>query len=440
MRNFLWGVSTAAYQIEGAFDEDGKGLSIWDVFTKQPGKIYHDHNGDRACGHYYHLESDIELIKELGVNAYRFSISWPRVLPEGIGKANQKGLDFYKKLVDLLLKADITPFVTLYHWDMPYELHLKGGLLNNDFSNWFSEYAETILKTFKGKVKFFSTFNEPQCVIGLGYGAGLFAPGYKLPKSEISRCVHNLLLSHGKAVKIIKDYDSSAQAGIVTCGAAFYPVDNAQSNIDIVPLAYQSQYDENSILLYTDPIMFGKYPAQCYKENPDLYDNINPDDLKIISTPIDYLGINNYEGVPVEADGDGFKVAQRPWGYPKTDFDWAVEEESIYWISKYLYERYKKPIYITENGIANNDWIHLDGRVHDAQRIDYLERYIGKVKQAISDGVDIRGYFVWSLMDNFEWANGYSKRFGLVHIDYTTLKRTPKDSYYWYKEYIKSNL
>lgn len=439
-RKFIWGVATSAYQIEGAYKEDGKGLSIWDVFTKEPGKIFQNHNGDAACDHYHKFESDIELLKELGVDSYRFSISWPRILPEGVGRINQKGLDFYKRLVNLLLEAGITPFVTLYHWDLPYELHLKGGFLNDDFSDWFGEYAEAVVKTFKDKISLFATFNEPQCVIGLGYGTGIFAPGYKLPKSEILRAAHNLLLAHAKAVNVIKSHNPSAQAGLVTCGAAFYPVDNKPENIKILPLAYQSQYDELSILLYTDPIFFGKYPEQCYKDYPQFYENIKPQDLKLISTPVDYLGINNYEGVPVEADGENsFKMPIRQYGYPQTSFEWAVEEDCIYWISRFLYERYRKPVYITENGMANNDWVQLDGRVSDPQRIDYLKRYIGKVLQAVKDGVDIRGYFVWSLLDNFEWASGYSKRFGLVHIDYKTQKRSPKESFFWYRDFIKNN-
>lgn len=440
-KKFLWGTSTASYQIEGAFKEDGKGLSIWDVFSKEPGKIFQNNNGDIACDFYHRFESDIRLIKDLNVNAYRFSISWPRILPQGIGKVNQKGLDFYKRIVDLLLDANITPFVTLYHWDMPYELHLKGGFINNEFSDWFSEYTYTVMQALKDRVKFFATFNEPQCIISLGYDTGIFAPGYKVNKNELLRAVHNLLLSHAKSVQVIKSYNKDAQVGLVTCGSAYYPYQENQENIKALSKAYESQYNEDSVLIYTDPIFFGRYPEQCYKNYPEFYEKIDPNDLKLISTPVDYLGINNYEGVPIASDGnDGYKIVQRPDGYPKTDTEWAVEEDCIYWISRYLYERYNKPIYITENGIANNDWVHLDGGVHDPARIDYLQRYIGKVQKAIKDGIDIRGYFVWSLMDNFEWASGYSRRFGLVHIDYKTQKRTPKDSYYWYRDFIKNNI
>lgn len=441
MKKFLWGTATAAYQIEGAYNEDGKGLSIWDEFSKEPDKIFQNHNGDIACDFYHRFESDIELLKELGINSYRFSISWPRVLPQGTGKVNQKGLDFYNKILDLLLEADIIPFVTLYHWDMPYELNLKGGFLNNDFSDWFCEYTQVILKAFQNKVKYYATFNEPQCIIGLGYGKGEFAPGYKVLQKERLRAAHNLLVSHAKSAQAIKSHNSDIQVGLVTCGTAFYPWQATQKNIQILPLAYQSQYDESSILLYTDPIFLGKYPEQCYREVPEFYDNINPQDLKLISTPVDYLGINNYEGMPVVADDDnGFKIIKRDEGFAKTDMGWAVEEDGLYWLSRFLYERYNKPIYITENGMANNDWVHMDGCVHDPQRIDYLQRYIGKVQQAIKDGIDIRGYFVWSFMDNFEWASGYAKRFGLIHIDYKTQKRTPKDSFYWYKDFIQKNI
>lgn len=435
--DFFWGTATASFQIEGAAYEDGKGLSVWDVFCKQPDKIFQNHNGDIACDHYHRYEDDLKLLKDLGVNAYRFSLSWPRILPQGTGKVNQKGLDFYKKIIDLLLKYDITPFLTLYHWDMPYELHKKGGFLNREFSDWFFEYTDIVSQTFKDTVKHYITFNEPQCVIGLGYGNGLFAPGYSILKNEIYCAVHNLLLSHGKAVQAVRSNVKDADIGIVTCGNAFYPAARTAQNIAAAKEMLQNRYDESSMVIYTDPIHLGKYPAVCYQKYPEFFENISQNDLKIISSPVDFLGINNYEGLPVIADDSGRpRKFIRPAGYPITDTGWAVEEEGIYWLSRFCYELYKKPIYITENGMAGNDWIHLDGKVHDPARIDYLSRYIAKVKEAIQDGIDIRGYFVWSLMDNFEWSSGYSKRFGLIHVDYSTQKRTPKDSYYWYRDFI----
>ena len=435
--NFLWGTATAAYQIEGAAYEDGKGLSVWDMFCKQPNKIFQDHSGDIACDHYHKFEQDLKLIKDLGVNSYRFSLSWPRILPEGTGKINQKGLDFYKKIIDMLSKFDITPFLTLYHWDMPYELHKKGGFLNSDFSDWFLQYSDIISKTFQDSVKNYITFNEPQCVIGLGYGNGLFAPGYKIPKPELFSAVHNLLMSHGKAVQAVRSNVKDAKIGIVTCGNAYYPAVRSSQNIAAAQKMFENEFDESSIVVYTDPIHLGQYPSLCYQKYPQIFDNISQSDMKIISSPVDFLGINNYEGMPVIADETGNpKHFKRHDGYPITHTDWAVEEECIYWLSRFCYERYKKPIFITENGMAGNDWIHLDGQVHDPARIDYLKRHIGKVKEAIDDGIDIRGYFVWSLMDNFEWSSGYSKRFGLIHIDYETQKRTPKDSYYWYRDFL----
>lgn len=435
--DFLWGAATAAYQIEGAAYEDGKGLSVWDMFCKQPNKIFQNHNGDIACDHYHKYEEDIKLIKDLGVNSYRFSLSWPRILPEGTGKVNQKGLDFYKKIIDLLLKYDIKPFLTLYHWDMPYELHKKGGFLNSDFSDWFFQYTDIISKTFYDTVKHYITFNEPQCVIGLGYGNGLFAPGCKILTTELYTAIHNLLLSHGKAVQAVRNNVLDAKVGLVTCGNAYYPAVRTPKNIVAAQQMLQNQLHESSMVIYTDPIYLGRYPSLCYQKYPEIFENISQSDMKIISSPVDFLGINNYEGLPILADELGNpKEFIRPNGYPITHTDWAVEEEAIYWLSRLCYERYKKPIYITENGMAGDDWVHLDGQVHDPARIDYLKRYISKVKEAISDGIDIRGYFVWSLMDNFEWASGYSKRFGLIHIDYETQKRTPKDSYYWYRDFL----
>ena len=439
LKNFKWGVATAAYQIEGAADADGKGLSIWDVFSKESSKVSLGDNGDIACRHYEKYKEDIGLIKNLGVNAYRFSISWPRIMPDGFGKVNQKGLDFYSRLTDNLLKNNIEPFATLYHWDMPYELHKKGGWLNRDIAAHFGEYTETVTRALGDRIKNYMTFNEPQCIIEGGYLSGWNAPGYRLSEIETLYATHNLLLSHGYAVRAIRKNAAGSRIGFVSCGNANYPEKNTVQDIEAARKATFDSFGAASLSLYNDPVFLGRYPDSYNKKYPEFYGSISKSDMELISQDIDYCCQNNYEGIPVRAAKSGFEVCKRKTGYATTNTGWALDENGIYWITKFLYERYKKPIMITENGVCCHDWISLDGKVHDPNRIDYLERYLGKIKQAINDGVDIQGYFIWSLMDNFEWASGYSKRFGLVYVDYETMQRTPKDSYYWYKEFLKTN-
>lgn len=439
--DFVWGAATASYQIEGAYKEDGKGLNIWDEFTHQDGKILFNHNGDIACDHYHKVEEDVKLMSEIGIKAYRFSISWARIIPAGTGKINQKGIDFYNKLIDELLKYNITPFVTIYHWDLPYELHLKGGWLNEEISEWFEDYTKVIAQNFGDRVKNFITFNESEVFTGCGYWQGVHAPGFKLSDKDLLKICHNILLAHGKAVRVIREKVKDSYIGFTSAYKPQCPV--SEKDVEAVRKASYSCGRGNFIFaqrFWLDPIVFGKYPEEILRDYKDEMPLFTDEDMKIISTPIDFIGINTYEGFLMKDDGNGNSIpAYRKDGFPRTAIGWDVVPSSLYWAPKFLYDRYKMPIFITENGMSCHDVVSLDGKVHDPNRIDYLNRYLLELKKAVDDGVDVRGYFQWSLMDNFEWARGYEERFGLIYVDYETKKRTIKDSAYWYRNVIETN-
>ncbi|MFU0799671.1 MAG: GH1 family beta-glucosidase [Xylanivirga thermophila] len=443
--NFIWGAATSSYQIEGAAFEDGRGLSIWDDFCSIPGKIFGGHRGDIACDHYHCYSDDVDIMSELGINAYRFSTAWPRILPSGFGEINSKGLDFYDKLVDALLEKDIVPYVTLFHWDLPYELFKHGGWLNPDSPKWFADYAEIVAKKLGDRAKCFITFNEPQCFIGLGYVTGAHAPGNIMSKRSNLQMAHNVMLAHGYAVQAIRSVVSNSKIGYAPTSSVAYPVSNSPEDIDAARNAYFSiQTNPHNYLWnvtwWSDPVLLGKYPEEGIKLfGPDL-PVIGQDDMDIISQPLDFYGQNIYNGFAIKAGIDGAcEYAERVKGYSKTSIGWPVTPECLYWGPKFLFERYGLPIYITENGMACHDTVSVDGKVHDPNRIDFLHRYISELKRAIEDGVDISGYFIWSLLDNFEWTNGYSERFGLVYVDYKNKKRIIKDSGYWYQKLIKTN-
>ena len=431
-KDFIWGAATASYQIEGAWNVDGKGSTIWDEFTHQKGKIKDGSTGDVACDHYNRYKEDIKLMAEMGLKAYRFSISWARILPEGIGKVNQKGIDFYNRLIDELLKYNITPLITLYHWDLPYALYLKGGWLNPESSQWFYEYAKVIKENFGDRVKNFITFNEPSVFVGCGYQGGMHAPGLQLGTKDLLRIGHNILLSHGKAVKVLREIPD-AKIGITLA---------TQPKIPVSPADEQSAYDAYfydgiggfiwTIQYWMDPIVFGKYGENLVKEAGDMFPQVSSDDMNIINQKIDFLGLNIYEA---QYQGD----YTRPFGTAHTELNWDVYPDALKWGIKHNYKRYKLPVIITENGMSAHDWVSLDGKVHDPNRIDFLTRYLRGLKCAVEEGCEVAGYFHWSFMDHFEWACGYNPRFVLIHVDYTTQKRTPKDSAYWYKTVIQSN-
>ncbi|HBG25891.1 MAG: beta-glucosidase [Planctomycetes bacterium GWF2_41_51] len=442
-KNFAWGTATASYQIEGGAFEDGRGLSVWDMMCRKANAIWEGHNGDIACDHYHRYKDDVELMSRLGPNSYRFSISWPRVLPEGIGKVNQTGIDFYDKLVDELLKNNIEPFITLFHWDYPYELYCRGGWLNPQSPDWFAEYTKIVTDKLSDRVTKWITMNEPQCFVGYGHVDGIHAPGDKLGTAQLIRIGHNALLAHGKAVRTIRAYaKKTPEIGYAPVGIVKIPATDRKEDIEAAKRSMFSIEDKGywNNTWWMDPVIFGQYPEDGLKHFEQFLPKDKNQDMDVISEKIDFLGVNIYNGRETEMGKDAKpKTAERIPGYPTTSFGWPVTPACLYWGTKFLYERYKKPVVITENGMTNNDWIMLDGKVHDPQRIDYLHKHLLELHRAIEEKIDIRGYFLWSFIDNFEWAEGFRQRFGIVYTDYKTLQRTPKDSAYWYKNVAESN-
>ncbi len=444
-KDFVWGVATASYQIEGAAYEDGKGPNIWDDFCKQPYKINNGDSGDVACDHYHRYKEDIALMREGGVKAYRFSISWSRIMPEGKGEINPKGIEFYNNLIDELIKNDITPYVTLYHWDYPSALMREGGWLNADSPKWFADYVGAIVSSFGGKVKYFMTLNEPQVFVGHGYCGGDHAPAIHLPLSMQVKIVHNVLKAHGEAVRVIRELVPDSKVGFAGCSNPEIPCNNSPEVIEAAKNRFFSVGCGGndwvwSVAWWSDPIFLGKYPEGAAFERlkqylPEGYEK----DMEIICQPLDFCGQNIYQGKYVGLGENGAEVLPRKSGYPRTAIDWPITPEALYWGPRFLYERYGLPIFITENGLSCTDVVSLDGKVHDPNRIDYLNRYLLQLKKAAEDGVEVLGYFQWSFMDNFEWARGYFDRFGLVFVDYETQQRIPKDSFYWYKTVIEAN-
>jgi len=435
-KDFVWGAATSAYQIEGAADADGKGESVWDVMCKKEGAVWQGGSGETACNHYRRYKEDVALMKEIGLKGYRLSISWPRVLAEGTGRVNEKGLEFYDRLIDELLANGIIPYVTLFHWDYPYQLYQRGGWLNDESPQWFAEYAKIVVERLSDRVAHWMTVNEPQCFVHVGHTLDTHAPGDKLELKDILQISHNVLLAHGRAVQAIRSaakgecFVSFAPMGIVS-----FPETNKKKDVDAARENMFSINGKHTMqnTWWLDPVLAGEYPADGVELFGKDMPQIGAEDMEIISEPIDFLGINIYHGIEVRADGDGKAVVFL------TSFHWPITPETLYWGPKFLYERYNKPIVITENGMSNNDWVAMDGGVHDPQRIDFLSRYLQQLNAAVSDGVQVQGYFVWSFMDNFEWAEGYKQRFGIVHVDFDTQKRTMKDSALWYKKVIESN-
>jgi beta-galactosidase len=441
-KDFVWGGASASYQVEGASAEDGKGVSVWDVFCKEPGRIRDGSNGDVACDHYHRYREDVALMKEAGLQAYRFSISWPRIFPEGTGPVCEKGLDFYDRLVDELLKAGITPYATLFHWDYPYALFRKGGWLNPDSPKWLAEYAGAVANRLGDRVKNIFTINEPQCFIGICYDQTVHAPGIHFPVWDTLQMAHNVLLGHGMSVQAIRAAVPDAKIGFAPTCSAHFPVTDRPEDIEA---ARKAVFDvgENwswSVSAWSDPVLFGKYPEALLSRYGQYMPKIGPDDMRIISQPIDFYGQNIYNGRPVRSDGKGgYEFVDRKPGYDITASKWPVTPEALYWGPKFLYERYQKPFYITENGISCQDTVSVDGKVHDPNRTDFLHRYLREFRRAAEDGVDARGYFQWCVTDNFEWEKGFTERFGMIYCDFETQQRILKDSAYWYRDTILTN-
>ncbi|MEG9430480.1 MAG: GH1 family beta-glucosidase [Christensenellaceae bacterium] len=439
-KEFVWGTSTAAYQIEGATKTDGRGESVWDSFQQHEGRIYDGSNANVACDHYHRYKDDVKLIKNLGSDAYRFSISWTRLFPEGIGKFNQKGADFYSRLIDELLENGVEPFVTLHHWDYPLALYNRGGWLNPDCSKWFAEYAEKVMKLYGDRVQKYTTINEPQTIMECAYNNNFHAPGLKFDKKQQFVVLHNMLLSHGKAAKIIHSY--GGQASIAPSSKVIMPAEESAENIEAAREAtYSTKFNDFhwSAHYYLDPIMFGKYPDEYFQKYADIIPDIKAEDMKIISEPLDFLCQNIYDGRYLAIKNGKSYILQDEYGAPRTAMDWPITPEVIYWGIRFTSERYKLPLYITENGVAMPDLITDKKKIHDGARIEYMRRYIKQLMKARGEGLPVKGYFYWSLMDNFEWQFGYSKRFGLVYVDYKTLERITKDSYDFYYDIINTD-
>jgi beta-glucosidase len=442
-KDFIWGAATAAYQVEGAAFEDGKGLGIWDVFCRRPNAIWQGHTGEIACDHYHRYLEDVGIMKELGVNAYRMEIAWTRIIPEGTGAVNHKGLDFYDKLIDALLAAGIDPWVTLYHWNLPQALQRRGGWMNPESSKWFADFAAVVVDKFSDRVTNWMTINEPQVIINHGMFTGVHAPGYKLTMAEALAAGHNLLLAHGYAVSVIRERNRAkrpASVGFAPVGWLRRPASDDQRDIDAARTA-TFEVDPSNLwnsAWWLDPVYLGKYPQQGIEVYGKDVPKFTDEDMSVISQELDFFGVNIYTGAAVKAGVDGrAESVPNQIGYRMNSYDWAITPDVLYWGGKFFYERYKKPLVITENGTCITECLSKDGRVHDPQRTEFIADHLEQVERAIAEGVPYKGYFYWSLLDNFEWAWGYKYRFGLVHVDFETGKRTIKDSGTYFAETVR---
>ena len=429
--DFVWGVSTSAQQIEGAAAVDGRGPSIWDAFCAEPGRIKDASNVDIACDHYHRSAQDVGLMRWLGVGAYRFSFSWPRVQPQGRGAWNEAGFAFYDRLIDQLLAAGITPHATLYHWDLPLALDRDiGGWLSRDCSAHFADYGAEVARRFGDRLASLATLNEPWCVATLGYETGQFAPG-RTSRAQAKQVSHHLLLAHGLAMQAMRA-QTHTQLGIVLNHTPPYPAEPTEADRRAARLN-----DGLTTRWYMDPIFLGQYPADVLEHLGTDAPRIAAGDLETIRQPLDLLGINFYTRNLVSTR---VPPVPAPGALGFTDMGWEIYPQALtQHLLRITREYTPPPIYITENGMANPDVLLADGRVHDVARINYLRLHLQALSQAIAQGADVRAYFYWSLLDNFEWDSGYAKRFGLFHTDYQTQQRTAKDSAHWYREFIAAH-
>lgn len=429
--NFYWGAATAAYQIEGGWNLDGKGESIWDRFSHTPGRIIDATTGDIACDHYHRYQADVALMQQLGLNSYRFSISWPRVIPMGFGKVNQAGLDFYDRLVNTLLEANIKPFVTLHHWDLPQALYEKGGWLERGNLAYFADFCALLVKRLGDRIQHWATFNEPCVISEAGYVNGEHAPGLKGTWKRGRQINHHLLVAHGLAVQAIRAANPKVEVGIAL---SQWNVEPASDDPADTAAAEQTWSARETNFLH--PIFQGHYHSSMLDAMGEDAPQILPGDMALIAQKLDFLGLNCYSRFVMNSQGPVDTIQ----GSEYTDMGWEVCAPALRRVLNRIHGNYDlPPIYITENGAAYPDVITADGQVHDEKRTNYLREHILQVRLAMQDGVDIRGYFVWSLLDNFEWALGNTRRFGLVHVNYETLERRIKDSGKWYARLIAAN-
>ncbi|MEM5947498.1 GH1 family beta-glucosidase [Spirochaetia bacterium 38H-sp] len=432
--DFLWGVATASYQVEGATDVDGRSPSIWDTFSSTPGKVKFGHTGERSAQQYYKYKEDVRLMAELGVGSYRFSLSWPRIIPAKDGRVNQKGLDYYNRLIDELLSYGIKPNITLFHWDLPQYLEDDGGWLNRDTAYRFADYAKVCFDAFGDRVDMWATLNEPSVFTALGYGMGVHAPG-KADWSLVPKVQHNLYLGHGLAVKAFRDGGYKGKIGIVQAIMTGRAATNREEDLEALDVY------RDGARMYMDPLFGRGYPERLLKRHNITMD-IENDDLEIISASLDYLGLNYYFEHVIKASADdprGFTEAKTH--YRRTAMGWPVVPQGLKRLLHWVNDNYSvKEIYITENGAAYNDVLAEDMEsVHDEERIEYLKGHFKACAESVREGIPLKGYFLWSFIDNFEWAFGYTKRFGIVYCDYLDGRRVPKDSYYYYREVISGN-
>ena len=446
-KDFLWGAGSASFQIEGAVREDGRGPSIWDEFSHQEGRIAGGFDADTASDAYHRWEEDLDLLKELGIPHYRFSISWSRVLPEGRGLVNEAGLAYYDKVISGCLQRNITPWITLYHWDLPLALEKEGGWRNRQTADAFAEYARLIAERFGDRVHTFITLNEPQCAIGMGYGTGVHAPGLKLSDHDQFVCWHHILLGHGLAAAEIRRICPAARVSVASTGDIYYLAERLPQ---IPEALIERQFhtparkeDEPYFFnnhWFLDPVILGQYPDDPNCPWNAFKNDVPQEDLEIIHTRLDFLGLNLYNGREVREGKDGALEFVEPYvGAPRTAMRWFVSPMVLYWGPRLMFQRYGLPMIILENGQSCNDRVFLDGKVHDPDRIDYLTRYLTALGQSIEDGAPVQGYFHWSFTDNFEWHTGYDDRFGLIYVDFRDQTRIPKDSAYWYARVIAEN-
>ena len=424
---FVWGVASAAYQTEGAAFEDGKGASVWDVFSHTPGKTRNGDTGDEACDAYHRVDGDLDLLASLGIRNYRFSVSWPRVFPAGEGALNPAGPAFYDRVVNGCLARGIEPWVTLYHWDLPERLQERfGGWQSRKTAEAFAAYAGVVAAHFRGRVRRYFVLTEPQCFITLGYGTGVHAPGLRLPEREVLCCWHNALLAYGLAARALRAADPGAEIGLASTGKLCYP-ERAADTEAARALSFRTTPETVGFChqMLLDPVCFGRCPEGVSLGAAG--------DMELICQPPDFIGLNIYHGSRVR---DG---AETPWeAYTeRTAMGWPVTPEILYYGPKFIYERYGLPLVISENGASFRDAPSPEGSVRDPARVSFLERCLAQLERAVDDGIPVRGYFHWSFTDNFEWSDGYDERFGLVYVDYKTQKRIPKESADWFSGKIK---
>ncbi len=436
-QNFVWGCATAAYQIEGGAAEGGRGPSVWDTFSHTPGKTHNGDTGDVADDSYHRYKEDVRLLKDLGARGYRMSISWSRVFPEGKGEPNPIGLDYYNRVIDELLANNITPYITLFHWDLPQAL--PGGWQSRDTCLAFAEYAGFIARHFSDRVHHFMTINEFTCFTDLGYREGRFAPGLKLSDGEANQVRHHGILAHGLGVQAIRaNAKDAVQVGLAENARVFAPVIEDDANIEAARHATRM---ENAAFLTT--VMEGKYPEFYLEREGENAPKAEPGDMKAIGSPLDFVGHNVYqpEYVCADASPHGYRIEKLPDSYPHMYSPWiTLGPEGIYWAVRNVCDLWHpKALYITENGCSSDDVVTPEGQINDIDRLMFLRNYLTHLQRATSEGYPVKGYFLWSLLDNFEWADGYSKRFGIHYVDFQTEKRTPKLSAEWYRQVIARN-